>query len=120
GSATIGQNRVRVLETGRCRRIYVRELEVVAHHLGAAGRVGDVDAVAGVVGEPVVDDAVARLRERPDVDDDIEHLLAGIVVPGSDERVDVGQVRLRILLDEGRVAVAPGGPEAIDAGEQQG
>src|SRR6185436_16205979 len=114
-----GQDRVRVLEARRRRRVHVREAEVVAHHLGAGRRVGDVNAVTRVVGEPVVDHTVAGLRERPDVDDDVEHLLARIVVLGADERVDVGQVGLRVLLDERRVAVARGARESVDEGQQQ-
>jgi hypothetical protein len=82
-------------------------------------RIGDVDAVAGVVGESIVDHAVARLRERPNVDDDVEHLLVRVVVLGAHERVDVGEVRLRVLLDERRVAVARRAGGSADESEQR-
>src|SRR5262249_50668614 len=115
----VGQDRVGILQPRSRQRVDVREREVVAEHVVAGGRVRDVNAVARVFGEPVVDHAVTGLRERAHVDDDVEDLLARIVVLGPDERIDVGQVRLRILLDQRSVAVARGVGGSADEREQR-
>lgn len=65
-----------------------------------------MNAIKRIVGEAIVNHSVTGIREGTDAHQDVEHLLRGVVVFGVNERVDVRQVRLRILLDQRRIAVA--------------
>ena len=63
-----------------------------------------MDRIAGVIGEGVVGDAVARLGEGPDADFDDQHF--GAVGPVAPEGVHVGEVGLRVQFDQRGIAVA--------------
>ena len=81
-------------------------MEVVALHFGTRDGVGDVNGVQGVRRERIIFATVARIAERMDAHFGVEYQFA--VRSIIDERVNVRQIRLRIELDQRRVAVAGG------------
>ena len=104
----IGEDGVGVLEARRAERIDVRKPEVIAYQLLSRCGMGDVDAIAGIIGKTVVDDAIPWLGERAHMHNNVEHLLRRIIVLFPNEGIDVSDVGLGILLDEWGVAVACG------------
>ena len=65
-----------------------------------------MERVSSVWRESVVDEPVSWFGEWADACDDVEDFDGIVVVLGSDERVDIGEVGLGVLLDQWRVAVA--------------
>ena len=66
----------------------------------------NVDAVPRIVREPIIRHSVPRLAERMHVHHHIQDFLAWIIVFPADKCINVGDVRLRIVLDQRRVTVA--------------